>query len=139
MTVPSDPHDRVGAPEPARVARGAGVGFRKARPRLLVEEYELTAFAVQVAGAAEVEQGCDGFRADAALSVCSPDAVDLVSFCSPPGNAPEKTADAKASANRTLFRASLTPENPTAPYAPLRMHVSPRRGSLSLPAGRLHS
>src|SRR5207237_9211927 len=59
--------DRVGAPEPARLARGAGVGFRKARPRLLVEEHELTAFAVQMASAAEVEQGRDGFRADAAL------------------------------------------------------------------------
>jgi len=59
--------DRVGAPEPARLARGAGVGIRKARAGLLVEEHELTAFAVQVAGAAEVEQGRDGFRADAAL------------------------------------------------------------------------
>src|SRR6267143_1036366 len=59
--------DRVGAPESACLASGAGVGFRKPRPRLLVEEHELTAFAVQMAGAAEVEQGLDGFRADAAL------------------------------------------------------------------------
>src|SRR6267378_3286895 len=51
----------------ASLASRAGVGFRKARPRLLVEEHELTAFAVQVAGTAEVEQGRDGFRADAAL------------------------------------------------------------------------
>src|SRR5437660_956866 len=59
--------DRVGTPKAARLAIAAGVGFRKARTRLLVEEHELTAFAVQVAGAAEVEQGRDGFRADAAL------------------------------------------------------------------------
>src|SRR5256885_9089137 len=37
--------DRVSAPKPARLARGAGVGFRKPRPRLLVEDHELTAFA----------------------------------------------------------------------------------------------
>src|SRR6266850_4821003 len=59
--------DRIGAPKAPRFACGAGVGFCKPRPRLLVEEHELTAFAVQMAGAAEVEQGLDGFRADAAL------------------------------------------------------------------------
>src|SRR2546430_5213158 len=64
--------DRVGAAKPACLAGHVRVGLRKPRTRLLVEEHQLTAFAVQVAGAAEVEECRDGFRADAPLLHAGP-------------------------------------------------------------------
>src|SRR6266850_7167569 len=60
-------HDGVGAAKPVRLAPGAGIRFRKARSSFLVKEHHLAALAAKMAGAAEVEQGLDGFRADAAL------------------------------------------------------------------------
>ncbi len=49
----------------------------------------------------------------------------LSSVC--PVVAIHQSADAKASAMSTLFRASLTPENLTTPYAPTKRCLSPRR------------
>ncbi len=58
-------------------------------------------------------------------SICPVFVQYLSSVC--PVVAIHQSADAKASAMSTLFRASLTPENLTTPYAPTNRCLSPRR------------